>query len=183
MLRGPGGSHPLGHRGGRGALFGSDAERRGRHWHFVLERFAAADGRCDPSDQANPRRARRADSRRHRRSFGAKPRNATHDAPRCADRSGGAAAAGARRGQFVRRAARDGRRPLRPRRDGSVPPTDGRARGHRRAPAVGHARQFRQRVHRRGAARSRPARRGRRHRSAVLRSPRAAGATGLSTSG
>ncbi len=44
---------------------------------------------------------------------------------------------------------------LRPRRDGSVPPTDGRARGHRRAPAVRYARQFRQRLHRRGTARPR----------------------------
>ena len=155
MLRGPRGSHSLGHRRGRGALFGSDAERRGRHRHFVLERFAFAHGRRDPSDQADQGRARRSDSRWHWRSFGAKPCHTTHDAPGCVDWSGAAAVACARRGQLVRRAARDGRRSLCPRRDGSVPPTDGRARGHRRAPAIRHARQFRQRLHRRGTARPR----------------------------
>ena len=56
--------------------------------------------------------------------------------------------AGARRGQLVRGAPRDARRRLRARRDGSVPPDDDRARRHRRAPALRHARQFRQRLHR-----------------------------------
>ena len=156
LFRGSGGFDPVGDRRGGGLLYRIDAERWRCHRHLVMERLAAAHGRRDPSDEAAARRAGRADPRRAWQSCGAEPRHAIDDAAGGADRRRAAAAAGAGRGLVLRRAAGDAWRRLRARRDRSVPPHDDRARRHRRASTLRHARQFRQRLHRRGAAATSP---------------------------